>query len=109
MYTLKLNDGTEIKNLSLKGNVFISTSALSRSQFTGKLSPVEITGESGTGEDEGGELMYCGVHEAMQLCYLRNEGGVWKAALSDIPAEEYKYAKIRGDIDYLAMMGDIEL
>ncbi len=51
MYTIKLADGTQLKNLTLNGNNFIAESIIDSSVFEGNLGTVTITnGETGVSE-----------------------------------------------------------
>lgn len=43
MVTIKLSDGTKLKDISLNGDTFVSKSELKDSVFEGKLDKVEIT------------------------------------------------------------------
>ena len=107
MYTLKLNDGSEIENLMLTGNIFRSDKEITRAMLAGKLTPVTIEGESGEGEDEQPGIT--GVHEHMAVCYVRKSGGKYELALRDIPGDEWDKLTTLGDLEYLAMMAGIEL
>lgn len=43
MLTIKLSDGTKLKNIGLNGDTFVSESEIADSVFEGKLGTVEIT------------------------------------------------------------------
>lgn len=45
MFTIKLSDGTKLKNIALNGDTFVSQSEIEDSVFEGKLGTVEITDE----------------------------------------------------------------
>lgn len=45
MIIIKLSDGTQLKNITLNGDTFVSQSEIQDSVFEGKLSTVEITDE----------------------------------------------------------------
>ncbi len=109
MYRIKLNDGSEVSELKLVGNVFQSEHELTFGMFAGKLSPCEITGKSEEGEDEDGERMYCGAHDILKLCYVRKRNGKWEVGLSEYEAHELAMLKLRGDVDFVAIMSGIEL
>lgn len=64
MYTITLNDGTKIQNLTLNGNNFISDEIIEDAVFDGNLDRVEISdGEKTT------------VYEDMFLASNRVDGG----------------------------------
>lgn len=110
-YTVTLADGTQISGLELSGNNFYSKTEITQDMFDGKLSPVVISSDTGTGEP--GLL---GEHEHMELLqvahYTKESHGCadgWYFILRDIPETELKEARIWASIDYLAMMSGIEL
>lgn len=47
-FTITLSDGTELKNLTLNGNNYISKKKVTEATFDGKLDHVTITGSSGS-------------------------------------------------------------
>lgn len=98
-YEITLSDGSKISNLTLNGNNFVSHTKVTESMFTGKLGEVTITDSTGYHEH----------HENMELLQIMPYEGDWYFIIRDIPAEEMYKMRIRGDIDYLAMMGNIEL
>ncbi len=106
MYKVKLSDGTELKNLELNGNNFISKTEVTPEMFAGKMAHVTITGPEGA---DGAGLL--GEHEHMELvrCQKDDALGGWAFVLRDIPAEKLEKLKTRGDIEYLAMMMDVDL
>lgn len=98
IYTVTLADGTQISNLTMNGNNFISTEAIARSVFEDNCSPVVIS----DGENEE-------THAAMSLIHLTEyEGETW-FALRDVTEAELESIKNRSDIEYIALMCDIEL
>lgn len=97
-YKIILSDGTEIDNLSLNGDNFISATELTDSDFAGKLSNVTIV----YGEMEE-------FHESMELIQCRKYGSEWWFIIRDIPESKLTEMKNRADIEYIAMMSDIEL
>lgn len=96
MYTITLEDGTVINNLQLNGNNFISQEKILPSIFDGNLGVVTIS--DGKTEE---------VHENMELIQITRMENEWWFILRDIPESEMKAAKLRSDVDYLAMMADI--
>ena len=92
---IALSNGTELTGLELNGNNYISKEALTEETFNDGLSPVAINGE---------------VHDQMALaqCIQHEDGRTW-FILRDVTAEEVAQAKLRADIDFLALMTDVEL
>lgn len=93
--TIALSNGTELTGLELNGNNYISPEKLTEDTFADGLSPVVINGEE---------------HEQMALaqCIQHADGRTW-FILRDVTAEEVANAKLRSDIDFIALMSDIEL
>lgn len=93
--TIALSNGTELTGLELNGNNYISKEALTEETFNDGLSPVAINGE---------------VHDQMALvqCIQHEDGRTW-FILRDVTAKEVAQAKLRADIDFLALMTDVEL
>ena len=92
---IALSNGTELTGLELNGNNYISKEALTEETFNDGLSPVVINGEE---------------HEQMALvqCIQHADGRTW-FILRDVTAEEVAQAKLRADIDFLALMTDVKL
>lgn len=95
MYTITLHDGTEIKNLSLNGNNFISDTPLEESLFAGNLQTVRITG---TDMDE--------THDNMELVGIRQDGGKYWFVLRELSAQELIEQKMMADIAALTSASD---
>lgn len=93
--TIALSNGTELTGLELNGNNYISPEKLTEDTFADGLSPVMINGEE---------------HEQMALvqCIQHADGRTW-FILRDVTAEEIASAKLRSDIDFIALMSDIKL
>lgn len=104
MYKVKLSDGTELKNLELNGNNFISKTEVTPEMFAGKLAHVTIEGPEGA---DGAVLL--GEHEHMELIQIAHYSDGWYFVIRDIPADKLEKLKTRGDIEYLAMMMDVDL
>lgn len=97
-YTITLADGTEIGNLRLNGNNYVSDEVIDSSVFNDNCSPVVIN--DGIREE---------LHNYMELVQLTEVNGEYWFVLRDISTEELAQIKIRSDIEYLAMMAGIEL
>lgn len=93
--TIALSNGTELTGLELNGNNYISPEKLTEDTFADGLSPVVINGEE---------------HEQMALvqCVQHADGRTW-FILRDVTAEEVANAKLHSDIDFIALMSDIDL
>lgn len=98
IYTITLEDGTKIKDLHLNGNNFISEKQIKQSIFDGNLGTVIIS----DGEVEE-------THKNMELVQITQTSGEWWFVLIDIPESELKNQKLRSDVDYIAMMADIDI
>lgn len=97
IYTITLADGTVITDLRLNGNNFVSKKRIRDSVFDGNLSDVVINdGE----RDE--------VHTNMELIQMTKMGSEYWFILADIPKERLEREQMRADIDYIAMMTDVE-
>ena len=99
IYKITLGDGTEISNLKLNGNNFISTETIEESVFADNCSPVTIS--DGTTET---------AHPNMELVQIVEQvpGEYW-FVLRDISEEEFARTKMQSDIAYIAMMSNVEL
>lgn len=98
IYTITLKDGTQIENLRMNGNNFISQEQINPEIFDGNLGEVTIN----DGENDE-------VHENMGLVQVTQMGDEYWFVLRDIPASEIANEKLRSDLDYLAMMADVEI
>lgn len=98
-FTITLSDGTKLKDLEMNGNNYISASEIDTGVFDENLSPVVISNGK-TAE----------IHQQMVLVQnVRHEDGRYWFILRDVTTEELVSAKLRSDIDFIAMMADIEL
>ena len=99
IYKITLGDGTEISNLKLNGNNFISTETIEESVFADNCSPVTIS--DGTTET---------VYPNMELFPIVEQGlGEYWFVLRDIFEEEFARTKMQSDIAYIEMMSNVEL
>lgn len=97
-YTITLADGTVLDELTLNGNNYISREPISPEVFVGNLSPVVIR----DGETEE-------IHDHMALVQCKQVAGETWFILRDLTAQEIRDIKTQADIEYLAMMVDVEL
>ena len=106
IYTITLADGTELTNLRLNGNNFISESPIDTAVFQGNLSPVTIY--DGDGDTDDGKVHY-EIHENMEFMGETRVGDLYGFILRDISGEKLAEMKLRSDVEYIAMMCDVEL
>lgn len=98
-YTIKLEDGTEISDLTLNGNNYISPVKVTEETFNGKLGAVTITDSDGNSDEM----------KNLELVQISKVGTKYWFVLRELSANEVATAKTRCDIDYIAMMADIDL
>ena len=98
IYKITLADGTVIDNLILNGNNYISDKELTADVFLGKLDKVIINdGEKDT------------VYENMTLVQIVKYDEEYWFILRTMTKRELQDLKNRADIDYIAMMTDVEI
>lgn len=97
-YSVCLADGTTFENLKLNGNNFVSTQEIDASVFDGNCSPVKFR------VDETED-----VHENMKLIHVTKYGNETWFALRDLTEDELAKIQLRSDVDYIAMMAEVEL
>ncbi len=93
-YNITLADGTQISNLRLNGNNFISDAPVNTDIFANNCSPVTINDE---------------LHEHMELVQVTQMGDEYWFILRDITLEELEKIQARADVEYIAMMAGVEL
>lgn len=72
MYKITLSDGTELENLRLNGNNFISSELVTADLFDGKLGTVTFTGPEGTE-----------TYHDLLLVQITREGNDWWFVLTE--------------------------
>ncbi|WP_303757692.1 hypothetical protein [Bacteroides caecimuris] len=97
-YKITLADETELSNLTMNGNNFISEATIDPGIFQSNCSPVVIS----DGEHDE-------THENMELVQVTEVNGQSWFVLRDMTPKELEQAKIKSDIEYLAMMCDVDL
>lgn len=98
IYKITLADGTVIENLKLNGNNFVSDREITSEMFGGNLSKVTINdGEKDT------------VLKNMELVQIAKYGEEYFFILRQLTDKELQDIKNRADIDYIAMMTDVEI
>lgn len=98
-YKITLADGTEIKDLKLNGNNYISKAELTEETFDGNLSSVTITGSDGSEKTLG---------ESKLVQIMEHDGEYW-FILQEYSQDELTKMKNRADIEYIAAMASIDL
>ena len=98
IYKITLADGTEIGNLRINGNNFISKTPIDAMSFEGNFSAVVIN------DGENDEF-----HENMELVQITPVGDEYWFVLRDLTAAELKQIKMQSDIEYVAMMAGVEI
>lgn len=103
-YTITLSDGTTISDLTLNGNNFVSKTEITEDMFKRNLDHVVISSEDGSVEFDHMKLL-----QIMPLCLNGSNTIEWYFVLSEISKKEIESNKLRSDVDYLAMILDINL
>lgn len=98
IYKITLTDGTVINDLKLNGNNFISSTEIEESVFDGNLLTVTINDGD---KDE--------IHTNMELVQIQKMGAEYWFVLRDITETELAFIKMQSDIEYVAMISEIEL
>ena len=98
-YTLIFSDGTVIDGLELNGTNFISQTPVSADDECFRNCSPLIVRYDGCEER----------HEHTELVHVTKYGDEWWFAFRDISVEELAAEKMRADLDYIAMMNDIDL
>ena len=99
-FKITLADGTQFKNLKLSGNNYISKVKITEDDFKGKLSKITIENET----DKTSEEL-----EHVELVQIVHYEDGYYFVLRQLSADEIDKLKMQGDIEYLAMMTDVDL
>ena len=97
-WKITLSDGTKLENLGLNGNNFISEAKITEDDFKGKLSKVTVEGKDFKQEYNNMELVQIAHYEDGYYFVLR-----------EISQEELDKLKMQSDIEYIAMMSNIDM
>lgn len=92
MFTVKLSDGTELKNLTLNGNNYISEEEIEYSVFENNLYHVEITDE-----ETGSKTVMTDAF----LAQIRQYGTEWWFILAEKSQDEKEKELLHGRIEEL--------
>lgn len=101
-WKITLADGTRLENLRLNGNNFISDTKITADIFNGNLSKVVIEGI-----EDGKETVQ--EYEHMELVQIVHYEDGYYFVLRELSQDELDKIKTQADIEYLAMMSNIDL
>lgn len=103
IWKITLADETVIENLTLNGNNFVSEVEITENTFKNNLSKVIIEGINEEGQTVKEE------HKHMELVQIVKYDDGYYFVLRDLSQDEINKMKMQADIEYLAMMSDIDL
>lgn len=93
--TITLSDGTQLKNIEVNGNNYISKTAVTEETFEGNLSEVIIDGVTFTN---------------MALVQLQeHEYGTYWFILREKSSQEIENEQLRSDLEFLALASGVTL
>ncbi|MCX4303828.1 MAG: hypothetical protein OSJ66_07480 [Clostridia bacterium] len=101
-WKITLSDGTQLKDLRLNGNNFVSQKEVTEDIFKGKLSKVVFEGTI----EEKEFRQEC---EHMELVQIAHYEDGYYFVLRELSQDELTKIKTQADIEYLAMMADIDM
>lgn len=97
IYTVTLEDGTQLTGLRKNGGNFVSTYPVNPEIFEYNTSKVTVQVESET-------IIY----ENMELLQITKMGDEYWFALVEVPADKLAMREMQAQIDYISMMTGIE-
>ena len=97
-YRITLTDGTVLDNLKLNGNNYVADYEVTEDMFNGNLSQVIIN---------DGEIDM--TYSNMQLVHIAKYDDGYYFILRAMTKRELQDLKNRADIDYIAMMTDVDI
>lgn len=98
-FKITLADGTVLDGLGLNGNNYISSKKLTEADFADNLDHITIEDADGNVE----EL------ENLELVQVKKYGKEYWFVLRQLSEQELKDLRTRANIEYIAMMADIDL
>ena len=104
-YTLILSNGEVIQGVERNGLTWQTKQEVTEGTFRGGLRSVKVEGP----EPEEGMEDLRGVYERQRLDALYRTGEWTSFVLTGVSAEDEEKLRLRGDIDYVAMMTGVEL
>lgn len=99
-WKITLSDGTQLKDLKLSGNNYISKTKITEDDFKGKLSKIIIENET----DKTSEEL-----EHVELVQIVHYEDGYYFVLRQLSQDEIDKQKMQGDIEYLAMMTNTDM
>lgn len=99
-WKITLSDGTQLKDLKLSGNNYISKTKITEDDFKGKLSKVIIENETDKISVE---------REHVELVQIVHYEDGYYFVLRQLSQDEIDKQKMQGDIEYLAMMTNTDM
>lgn len=100
-WKITLSDGTQLKDLKLSGNNYISKTKITEDDFKGKLSKITIENETDKTSEELEHM------ELVQILDYGDKG--YYFVLRQLSQDEIDKLKMQGDIEYLAMMTNTDM
>lgn len=100
-FKITLADGTQLKDLKLSGNNYISKTKITEDDFKGKLSKIIIENETDKTSEELEHM------ELVQILDYDDKG--YYFVLRQLSQDEIDKLKMQGDIEYLAMMTNTDM
>lgn len=97
-YTITFSDGSRLTDLHVNGNNFVSDFEVTEQMFKGKMSHIEIY---------DGEVNH--EFDDVELLQIMPYDGKWYFVIREIPKEQLEKMQMQANIEYLAMMTDVEL
>lgn len=101
-WTITLSDGSTIENLGVNGTNFVSDNEITPDMLKGKLSKIIVKGKV-NGEDFQEEYSHI---ELIQIAHYTDG---YYIALRQMSQDELDKIKTQADIEYMAMMTDVDL
>lgn len=98
MFKITLADGTILDSLRLNGNNYISPTKLTEDVFTDNLKHVTIEGPDGIQE-----------FDDLELVQIKKYGNEYWFVLRQLSDQELRDLKMQANIEYIAMLTDIDL
>ena len=96
--TMTLSDGTKLKNLTLNGTNYVSSTKLTEDDFTGKLKKVTIS------DGENVEIL-----EHCELVQITQVGKEYWFVIRELSDQEVAFNQMQADLEYVAAMTDVDL
>lgn len=103
MISITLSDGSKLEGLGVNGTYFTSDEAIDLDAIKSKLNGVTI---SGTDENN---MPVSGTYEHMRVGHSMTWKGKFLFSLKEIAPEELEMIQLKANIEYLAMMTEVDL